>query len=450
MSLTKASFSMVTGSPFNVLDYGADFTGVTDSTVAIQAAITAASAAGGGCVYFPSGLYLAGTTSNITMQSNVSLVGDGPSSKIKLAASSTIAASTSLFAASSETNILIENLYFDGNRANQVNLVGLLRINGCSDVDIRNNTMVDCNNVCVYFVNGGSRLSCCNNIMTDSNGTNIKLGHENKDVVIDGNILTDTGAYSAHADGFIMSRFGTTGQENISITNNVISAPTGSGAVLGVWLRSGNNISIAGNVINAPDVVGIQVQAEAAMTGLSITGNVLDCLSSISMLDSSAGKDISKITISSNELFGVNSTAVSISPSFASTFSELAVTGNNVNATMNSSSDKGIQITSEGAVISGNTINMTGSTAGDGISVLSDLVTITGNNVNMGGVGSRGIITFGSYNNITGNIVKGTTSYGIRCDAATNYVAVVSNVLNSCALGVLNGGANSVTANNIP
>ena len=39
MSLTKATYSMITGAPVNVLDYGADPTGVADSTGAIQAAI---------------------------------------------------------------------------------------------------------------------------------------------------------------------------------------------------------------------------------------------------------------------------------------------------------------------------------------------------------------------------------------------------------------------------
>ena len=57
MSLTKASYSLVNGAPFNVLDYGADPTGATDSASAIQAAINAAGVAGGGTVYFPSGDY---------------------------------------------------------------------------------------------------------------------------------------------------------------------------------------------------------------------------------------------------------------------------------------------------------------------------------------------------------------------------------------------------------
>jgi hypothetical protein len=58
MSLTKASYSMITGAPFNVLDYGADPTGAADSRAACQAAINACRAAGGGVVYFPEGQYL--------------------------------------------------------------------------------------------------------------------------------------------------------------------------------------------------------------------------------------------------------------------------------------------------------------------------------------------------------------------------------------------------------
>jgi hypothetical protein len=46
MSLTRVSYSMVAGAPVNVLDYGADPTGVADSTTQLQAAIDAAAAAG--------------------------------------------------------------------------------------------------------------------------------------------------------------------------------------------------------------------------------------------------------------------------------------------------------------------------------------------------------------------------------------------------------------------
>jgi hypothetical protein len=54
MPLTKASYSMITGASANVLDYGADPTGVADSTAAFTAAI-----ATGKRVWIPNGTYSA-------------------------------------------------------------------------------------------------------------------------------------------------------------------------------------------------------------------------------------------------------------------------------------------------------------------------------------------------------------------------------------------------------
>ena len=56
---------------FNVMDYGAAGNGTTNDTPAINQAITAANAAGGGIVEFPAGSYLAG--GSIHMLSNVTL-----------------------------------------------------------------------------------------------------------------------------------------------------------------------------------------------------------------------------------------------------------------------------------------------------------------------------------------------------------------------------------------
>lgn len=53
MALTKASYSMVNGACANVLDYGADITGVADSSAAFNAAF-----ATGKAVYAPAGTYL--------------------------------------------------------------------------------------------------------------------------------------------------------------------------------------------------------------------------------------------------------------------------------------------------------------------------------------------------------------------------------------------------------
>lgn len=77
MSLTKATYSMVSGAPFNILDYGASTSAsAATNSAAIQAAIDAAFAAGGGEVVIPTGVYDIGTT-GLLVKNRVMLVGLG-------------------------------------------------------------------------------------------------------------------------------------------------------------------------------------------------------------------------------------------------------------------------------------------------------------------------------------------------------------------------------------
>ena len=63
------------GFGYNVIDYGAENDGTGDNTTAIQAAIDAANAAGGGTVYFPDGIFAC--ASGLTMYSGVHIRGAG-------------------------------------------------------------------------------------------------------------------------------------------------------------------------------------------------------------------------------------------------------------------------------------------------------------------------------------------------------------------------------------
>jgi hypothetical protein len=84
MALTKAHNRMIEGAAFNVIDFGADPTGVNDSTAAIKAAIRKAAresfgdadkGAPEGYVYFPAGSYIIKETLELTKE--IRLVGDG-------------------------------------------------------------------------------------------------------------------------------------------------------------------------------------------------------------------------------------------------------------------------------------------------------------------------------------------------------------------------------------
>lgn len=75
MGLTRVNIAMIDGGPVNVLAYGADPTGVADSTSAINAAI-----ATGNTVFFPDGTYLVTT---LTLQDNTHLVGASWNAVIK-------------------------------------------------------------------------------------------------------------------------------------------------------------------------------------------------------------------------------------------------------------------------------------------------------------------------------------------------------------------------------
>ena len=78
MSLTKVSYSMISGAPVNVLDYGAKGDGSTDDTNAILAAIAAAGDNGvndaQGTIYFPAGTYVCG---GITIDSYNNIIFQG-------------------------------------------------------------------------------------------------------------------------------------------------------------------------------------------------------------------------------------------------------------------------------------------------------------------------------------------------------------------------------------
>ena len=105
MALTKVSYSMIDGATINVLDFGADPTGVADSTTAIQAAIDSVTR---GTVFFPAGVYK--TSANVNLKSNVNILG----ANAKLTYTTSWANFGTFFNGSNVLNIQITGFIFDG------------------------------------------------------------------------------------------------------------------------------------------------------------------------------------------------------------------------------------------------------------------------------------------------------------------------------------------------
>lgn len=101
----------------NVRSFGATGDGVTDDLVALQAALDAVQT-GGGVVFVPTGTYVVSGIPQIT-GNNVIVRGTGPGSKILLAPAAMNAAGTTIgLWVHGASNVLIENLGFDGNFTN--------------------------------------------------------------------------------------------------------------------------------------------------------------------------------------------------------------------------------------------------------------------------------------------------------------------------------------------
>jgi len=160
MSLTKVTYSMIAGAFANVLDYGAKGDNATNDTSAIQAAIDAVFAAGGGTVYFSQGTYLVtGLTLNWGSSAvSVNFVGSGQTSTVIKKTTASVVPMFDLSASSSDgTYSEFVNMRVTGNtngagfRITNLarNVWRNVRIDNC-DVGVENrgsliNSFYDCN-----------------------------------------------------------------------------------------------------------------------------------------------------------------------------------------------------------------------------------------------------------------------------------------------------------------
>lgn len=275
---------------YNVQEFGAKGDGITDDTAAIQAAIDAAAAAGGGEVYVPPGTYIvtAGEEPSdgcLMLKSNVHMYGDGMGvSNIKVAdGSDTKITGVIRSAYGEETHDFgLSNLTIDGNRDNTTGKIDGW-FNGYipgeegydSNVTLDGVEIKDCsgygfdpheqtvNMVIKNSVSHGNGLDgFVADFLTDSifeNNVAYNNDRHGFNVVTSTNDFTlkDNVAYNNGGGGIVVQR----GSENIPSPSNIIitgGEVYGNGAE-GVLIKLSSDVTLSGVYIHDNSSAGVRI-----------------------------------------------------------------------------------------------------------------------------------------------------------------------------------------------
>ena len=285
MSLTKVSYSMIQGSPVSIVDYGAVGDGVTDNTVAIQAAFDSSND-----VFIPTGIFLH-TGVTISVQGKT-VFGNGNNSVLKLKNASNKSNITV-----SANYITIQQLSLDGNKANQTDVTDV-NASGVWSTGVSNLSILNCE------IDNAKRNGIA------SNAQNENCIYRNNRIVACGFV----GIYNINSGSALLRSV---------ISGNVIQSPGQDG----IGTAGIKHCTISNNTINQPAVAGIALEARCDCT--TVTGNTVfgvgvgDTASGIQVNDSFG------VSVSGNTVFG-NSIGISISG--GNTSRSVNVTGNNLDS----------------------------------------------------------------------------------------------------------------------
>jgi hypothetical protein len=317
MALTKVSFSMVTRASVNVLDYGAVGDGVTDDRSAIQAAINAVNAAGGGTVLFPEPSVSYRTTAPITLYNFVSLVGQSRDTKIFRDFVNGFA-----FAAINQSYISIENFWiysttpsvtspsggigFQGgayNRVNDVAVIGM-RQYGVWLYDSSFNTVQNCG--FSGWIGTYQQDSCDIAVLNDSNWNTINnnkcFGGGDHGILVQdtyagaqptGNkvIGNTVGAHTAYGIAvYVTNNYNTKTQVINNEVRDIIGSSLAGASGAGIYIQSAGGTICSGNTVSnccisttnfftlAPACIGITSPAGTPAYPVIVSNNSLDSI----------------------------------------------------------------------------------------------------------------------------------------------------------------------------
>ena len=289
MTLTKAHNRMIQGSLTSVIDFGADSTGATDSSSAIQSAATSLSSSGG-TIVFPTGSYA--VSSSITLPDNVSVIGTAGGSTITCASMS----GGAFAAITAGANSIIEKMRFTGVdedvagacavRVNKKDGVIIsdniitgfgdpIYVTDADDFIVRNNKITNFHRWGIQFAKATNGL-ISNNIVKNSTIYDGIKGNGNiygdatfytsSNIIVSENICTGN-----NRDGIDMA----SDLSTITISNNTCTGNTLSGIEIKLLAggASASNINITNNNINQNGASGIRIDD---LLSSKVNGNIID------------------------------------------------------------------------------------------------------------------------------------------------------------------------------
>lgn len=458
--LTVQSF--LNSAHLDVRAYGAKGNGVADDTAAIQAALTAATDAGGGIVYIPPGSYL--TTTALNIGANTQVRGAGLASKITQAT-----ADSPVLQANTVNKVTVRDLWLVGGNVNTRTNNRAVHLNAVTDGLISNVRAESCyksisvfssNNVTVEncYVAGDVTTSSSVGGAIDFNGCTRCIARGNRvdtpalhgidahnagsDSIIEGNHV-----WSAGSTGIVVSGSASTGVQipGCSVQGNVVR--DGS---YGIIIENGARYCrIVGNFVYSPtnDAILLSDGTGDPPSSNLVEGNVIREAGQYGIYAFNS----TYTTIVGNRLSNGANDGIRVN----------AGTGHVVSANHVSDCAAGaaIRITNgaEGTVVSGNFVrnNIT-----NGILIDSVKCSVVGNTVidsdSNGTLAIGGITLTGlaSRTTVTGNQSYRTSGikqdYGIDIQAGcTNACVVGNNFFENTTAGILDNGTTTTLANNI-
>lgn len=232
MALTKVTYSMIEGAPINVLDYGADPTGSSDSTAAIQAALDV-----GGMVYLPDGIYklnsapvtAPGTRASLGIKSNTTFFGTGTLYSTYINSGDSDGANLIMAndPSGSISNVVIDGITLKTNLASTLYNYHMINfIQPCDNITVKNCTLKDFTYWGISFTKKTiSNILVDNNRIYGSRATGIWVGYEAENVIVTNNIVDGTaaGTYGSVDDRILVANHNTV-QTSTELTKNVVIA----------------------------------------------------------------------------------------------------------------------------------------------------------------------------------------------------------------------------------